>query len=85
MNQADRNYAQALQWKLDGGAKLSVFVSDGTWLGGAHEARPHQAFVAIGPDDWEDEQELTFFKSRSDVDAFIGQLRAVSDTAFADD
>ena len=84
MHMVDENYASGLERKLKGGVPIGAFVSDAIWLGGLQEARSHQPFVAIGPVDWDDEEELTFFKSHSEVEAFIQKLRAVSQAAFSD-
>jgi len=78
----DEFFKQTLEWKRNGGVPLEVLVSDGIWLGGMFEAKSHEAFVAIGPDNWDCEEDLTFFKSPSEVDAFIEKLRAVSKEAF---
>lgn len=37
----------------------------------------------MGPDNWDGEEELTFFKDPSEVEAFIQKLRAVSQAAFS--
>ena len=82
---SDAIFNKGLQWKTNGGVPLEVFVSDGIWLGGRHESRDHQPFVAIGPADWDGEDELTFFSSRSDVEKFIQKIRAAAMSAFPDD
>ena len=79
----DALFNNGLRWKSDGGVPLDVFVSDGIWHGGLHESREHQPFVAIGPADWDGEEELTFFSSQSDVEDFIQRLRNAAKTAFS--
>ena len=78
----DSTFNQGLAWKRSGGVALDVFVSDGIWLGGIHESRQHTPFIAIGPTDWEGEEELTFFSSRDQVESLIDRLREACDTAF---
>ena len=75
-------YERGFRWKQNGGVRLEAFVSDGVWLGGLHETRRHQPFVAIGPENWEDEEELTFFKAASEVHSLIDKLRTIGDAEF---
>ena len=82
---SDKTFTNALKWKSSGGVQLDVFVSDGIWLGGMLESRPHEPFVAVGPSNWDCEDELSFFSSRSEVELFIEKLRSVAESAFAKD
>lgn len=81
-NDIEEGFASGLAWKLEGGMPIDIFVSKGIWLGGLHEMRAHQPFVAIGPLGWEGEDELTFFKNRREVESFIERLRIACDAAF---
>lgn len=78
----DNIFDEGLAYKKNGGTKLDVLVSDAIYLGGLHGERQHEPFVAVGPDDWEGDEELTFFKSKDEVDAFIEKLQEASRKAF---
>lgn len=82
METPDDIYERLLKWKAEGGVALEVFVSDGIWLGGLHEASRHSPFVAIAPRDWDSEEEVTFFQNRKQVEKLIQQLRDACDRAF---
>ena len=83
MTESDE-FTQLLNRKRKGGVKLEAFVSREIWLGGYREARAHEPFVAIGPESWEDEEELSFIASRAELDEFIEQLKEAGREAFED-
>ncbi len=78
-------FNDGLEFKLNGGVGTGVFVSDSIWLGGLWEGQPHKPFVAIGPKEWDGEEELTFFKSEKEVNDFIEKLQEASKKAFNDE
>ena len=78
----DRVFDETLEWKRSGGARLDVSISDSIWLGGMFEDKSHERFVAIGPDNWDCEQDRTFFKNAAEIAAFVQKLRTVSREAF---
>lgn len=82
MDDPDKLFDHSLNFKLQGGVPVEVFVSNGVWLGGMFESQSHQPFVALGPAEWESEEELTFFATREDVDSFLAEVRKVRDAAF---
>lgn len=84
MDDIDEIFRAALAFKRAGGVELDVFVSDGIWLGGMFDLKPHEPFVAIGRNDWDGEEELTFLKSADEVETFIEKLRSASGQAFGE-
>ncbi len=84
MDEIDEIFRVNLERKRMGGVELDIFVSDGIWLGGMFESRKHEPFIAIGPSNWDSEDELTFLKSESEVEAFIKKLRVCSSLAFGE-
>ena len=84
MESIDDVFAESLNKKRNGGVRLDIFISNGVWLGGLHESRAHQPFVAVGPANWDCEDELTFFKDQSEVNDFIEKLLNVSREAFGE-
>ena len=81
MNESNE-FTRLLNRKRKGGVRLEAFVSREIWLGGRREARAHEPFVAIGPESWDDEEELSFFASRAELDEFIEQLNEAGRAAF---
>ena len=81
MTESD-DFTRLLNQKRSGGVKLAAFVSQEIWLGGHQDARPHEPFVAVGPESWEGEEELTFFATRAELDRFIEQLKEAGREAF---
>jgi hypothetical protein len=78
----DEIFNEGLEFKMNGGVELEVFVSDDIYLGGLHGSRSHQPFVAIGPKEWEGEEELTFFKNEEELRSFIDKLQEAGRKAF---
>jgi len=64
--------------KQGGGVQLEVGVSRTVWLQGRFDPVEHEPFVYIGPDGMAAEEELTFFGSHRDVEAFVARLRAAA-------
>ena len=81
----DETFEDCVSRKRSGGVPLEAFVSREVWLGGLGESRGHEPFVAIGPANWEGEEELTFFANRAEIEAFIDMLKEVSRNAFSDE
>jgi hypothetical protein len=81
-NERQDDFEQALAHKRAGGVGLDVHVSTAVWQGGVRDARAHEPFVAVAPKGWESESELTFFSTRSQVEALIARLRTAADEAW---
>ena len=78
------DFSQLLSRKRSGGVKLDAFVSKAIWLGGHRDAQSHEPFVAVGPAEWEGEEELSFFATKADLDQFIGELKKAGREAFGE-
>jgi hypothetical protein len=82
------DWKEALQhwvaFKRGGGIRLEVGVSHSVWLDGLFEAAEHEPFVYIGPDDMAAEEDLTFFSSHDEVEAFVAKLRAAAVEAWGE-
>lgn len=78
-------FQKFLARKLAGGVTLTVHVSSRIWLGGMLESEDHQPFVALGPSDWESEEELTFFKDRAQVRDLTRRLEAAANAAWPEE
>ena len=78
----EEDFRRFLEHKMKGGVPLDVFVSSSVWMGGVLDSWSHRPFVAIGPDNWDGEDELSFFKNNDEVEQFIDRLREASRSAF---
>jgi len=79
------DFDRALNWKQTGGTSLVAGVSTGIWMGGMQEVVDHKPFVYVGPEEWDHESELRFFRDFEQLEAFIAELRAAAKNAWGDD